>query len=275
MNPWLINLSARIAPERFKRAAGKQFVTPRARQQSDKGRDWLNGLQIERFDGPLGAQRAYLSGRNPEVFFQHGWEADSADLSTHAKAVRDAGFEVALIDGPAHGASEGQTATMLDFAAGLGAAARAFGQPKAVIAHSMGLPSTVFAIVEHGLDTKQVISLGAPDSLPANATAQGEAMGFAPHTIELLLAGVAHRLGRPIDRFNVALDAQSLPPGALILHGAQDSIVPVDAGERLAAAWPGARLEVFDDLGHRGILRDTTVTTRLIAELSDARKRKT
>ena len=267
MNPWLINLGALAAPERFKRAAGKQFITPTARKQSDTGRDWLEGLQIKTFDGPLGDQRAYMSGQNPKVFFQHGWEADSADLSTHARAVMEAGFEVALIDGPAHGHSEGGAATMLDFAAGLGAAARAYGQPDAVIAHSMGLPSTVFAIAEHGLSPRLVISLGAPDSLPDNATAQGEAMGLSPRAIDLLLAGVAHRLGRPIERFNVALDAASLPPGALILHGSRDAIVPVSAAERLAAAWPDATLEVFDGLGHRGVLRSPLVTERVVAAI--------
>lgn len=267
MTPFAINLAAWMAPQQFKRAAGKQFISPRARKQSDKGRDWLDSLDRRSFEGPLGEQRAYLSGDRPTVFFQHGWEADSADLSTHAQAVQRAGYEVALIDGPAHGASAGTTATMLDFAAGLGAAGRAFGQPEAVIAHSMGLPSTVFAIVEHGLSPRTVIALGAPDALPANVRFQSRAMGLSEWATTLLQKGIEHRLGRPIDAFNIAHDADALPAGALILHGSNDRIVPPDAGERLAAVWPAARLEVFDGLGHRGVLRDARVVDAVLEGL--------
>ena len=36
----------------------------------------------------------------------------------------------------------------------------------------------------------------------------------------------------------------------LVLHGADDRLVPVAAGRAVAAAIPGARLEVFEGMGH-------------------------
>jgi pimeloyl-ACP methyl ester carboxylesterase len=36
----------------------------------------------------------------------------------------------------------------------------------------------------------------------------------------------------------------------LIIHGARDTLLPADAGDRLAAAIPGSRLLVYEDSGH-------------------------
>ena len=44
-------------------------------------------------------------------------------------------------------------------------------------------------------------------------------------------------------------------PDALILHDAEDPVVPVSDGRAMAAAWHGARLLVTSGLGHNRILR--------------------
>ncbi|XBQ15938.1 MAG: alpha/beta fold hydrolase [Oceanicaulis sp.] len=258
------NLAARFAPERFKRVAGARFVTPRVRKQSDTGRDWLETLTPVDFPAPCGMQRAWTGGDGPLVVFQHGWEADSADLSTIGRAVLGAGFAVALIDGPAHGASTGERAHMLAFAEGLAAAQAALGRPFAVVAHSMGLPATVIAMTRHGLSPQRVVSLGAPDALEANVKFQGRAMGLSDRAIGLMLDAVSHRFAEDARKLSVVADAPSLTVPALICHGRGDTIAPPEAAERMAAAWPGAELALFDDLGHRGVLRDEAVVARVL-----------
>ncbi len=266
---FVANAMAAFAPTTFKRAAGKQFVTPRAKKQTDRGRDWLESQHITAFEGAAGEQRAYLAGPDdaPRIFLQHGWEADSADLSTLGQAIAEAGFRAVLIDGPAHGGSHGRTASMVSFADGLGRAARAFGQPYALVAHSMGLPSGVIAMAEHGLSPQAVIGLGAPASLDENVRFQGAGMGMSPRAIDLLLEAVAFRLDRAVSRFAVANDAPDFTAEGLFLHGAGDTIAPARAAETIAAAWPGAEAEIFDGLGHRGVLRDARVVSRAIGFL--------
>ncbi|PWE16489.1 hypothetical protein DDZ18_11990 [Marinicauda salina] len=266
---WMANLSALINPAGYKRVAGKRFVTPRKRSQTDRGREFVDSLEAGWITGPLGRQRVHAGGDGPLVLFQHGWEADSADLSTLAEAVMKAGFAVALIDGPAHGASEGERATMVDFAAGLGAAAAELGRPHAVVAHSMGTPATVVAMRDHGLAPAAVVSLGAPNALPDNVAFQGRAMGLSGRAIRLLLEAIEFRMGRPAEEFRVERDAPAFSARALIVHGTNDRIAPPVAAERIAAAWPGAELALFDDLGHRGVLRDQAVLERVVGFLKD------
>ncbi|MGJ3230316.1 MAG: alpha/beta fold hydrolase [Oceanicaulis sp.] len=261
------NLTARFAPETFKRAAGARFVTPRAKKQSDTGRDWLERLTPVDFDAPCGTQRAWTGGDGPLVVFQHGWEADSADLSTLGQAVMEAGFAVALIDGPAHGASTGTRAHMIRFADGLAAARHHFGEPFAVIAHSMGFPATVIAMTRFSLAPQRVVALGAPDALPRNVRFQARAMGLSNRAVELMLDAVSYRFGEDARALSVTADAPSMTIPALFCHGANDAIAPPEASERMAAAWPGSELQVFDGLGHRGVLRDKRVVARVVGFL--------
>ncbi len=275
MTPALIaaaNWTAAVLPQTFKASAGRRFITPRARKQTDTGRDWLEALVPLDFDGPKGRQRAWLGG--PEdarlVFLQHGWEADSADLSTMGQALAEAGFRVALIDGPAHGASEGRTAGLPWFAQGLGALADQLAQPYGVVGHSMGFPATVRAMARHGLAPQRVVALGAPDALPRNIRFQAGAAGLSERAITLILDAVAEQFGEPAHHFDIARDAPDLSAAALILHGGNDTIAPSHGAERTAASWPGAAFEIFDGLGHRGILRDARVVERVVRFLKQA-----
>jgi len=266
------NATAVMFPRTFKASVQRQFTRPRVKQQTDNGRDWLESLDKAAFDGPMGKQRVYRGGDGPLVFFQHGWEADSADLSTLGQAVLEAGFSVALIDGPAHGQSDGHKAYILLFAEGLGAAGTQLGQPHAVIAHSMGLPATVLAMARHGLAPGRVVGLGAPDALPRNMAFQGDAMGLSKRAVALMLEAVSESFGEPAANLDITLDAPNFTTPALILHGENDQIAPPVSAERIASAWPGARSEVLEGIGHRGILRDPRVVERVLPFLTAPQK---
>lgn len=264
----MANTAALLAPRSFQRRAASAFVTPRAKRQTERGREFLETLSRETFQGPLGTQRVYTGGTGPAVFFQHGWEADSADLATHAEQIRSTGHTVVLIDGPSHGESEGRKATLKDFAAGIGAAADAFGQPYAMVAHSMGAPASVIAMARHGFSPDRFVSLGAPRSLPENVEFQGRSMGLSKRAVRLMLAAIERKLGEPIGHFDVCRDAPDLTARALFIHGTGDQIVRVDAARTMAQVWDGSELDIRDGLGHRGVLRDRDVVERVAAFLT-------
>ncbi|MBL4544599.1 MAG: hypothetical protein JKP95_01490 [Oceanicaulis sp.] len=126
----------------------------------------------------------------------------------------EAGYSVAMIDGPAHGQSEGRKAHILLFAEGLGAAAAQLGQPFAMVAHSMGLPASVLAKARHGLAPQRVIGLGAPDALPRNVEFQSQAMGLSKRAVRLMLESVSEQLAnrRPISTSRWMRRTSTRPP---------------------------------------------------------------
>ena len=66
--------------------------------------------------------------------------------------------------------------------------------------------------------------------------------------------GLPHLLGR----------LQDLP--TLLVWGAQDSMVPVNAGEKYNQAIPGSRLEIIDDCGHRPEIEQTDEFLALVRD---------
>lgn len=267
----MANAMALLAPARFRAEAGRRFIRPRVRQQTDTGRPFLDTLDAGWIEGPLGRQRIYSGGQGPSVFFHHGWEADAADLSSHAEHLMAKGYRVVLIDGPAHGASEGKMATLPLFAGGLGAVAATLGQPFAVIAHSMGAASSVVAMSEGLLAPRAFVALASPCSLADNMAFQAGAMGLSRRAIAQMQKGVETALKTPIERFDIARDAPAMTARALFLYGDNDVIVPQSAGEKAARHWPDAQLAMLPGIGHRGILRDPDALARVSAFLQAAR----
>lgn len=255
----MANAMAVIAPRRFRKVVASRFVRPRVRQQTDTGRDFLAMLDTGWIEGPLGRQRICTGGDGPVVLFQHGWEADAADLSSHAQHLLGQGFRVILVDGPGHGGSDGEIATLPLFAEGLGAAAATFGQPFAVVAHSMGAAASVVAMSEGELAPQAFVALASPCSLSDNIAFQAGSMGLSGRAIRLMQDGVETRLKTPISRFDIARDAPGMTARALFIYGDRDVIVPASAGEKASKHWPDARLEIRPGLGHRGVLRDPGV----------------
>jgi pimeloyl-ACP methyl ester carboxylesterase len=70
---------------------------------------------------------------------------------------------------------------------------------------------------------------------------------------------LAEQTGTPIEALAVEQLAAPRDGALLVIHDRDDREVPFVHGERLAAAWPHARLLETHGLGHRRILRDPAV----------------
>jgi pimeloyl-ACP methyl ester carboxylesterase len=63
-------------------------------------------------------------------------------------------------------------------------------------------------------------------------------------------AGVARQMRAAIADGNRVDRLRSLHVPTLVIHGADDALIPVAAGRDTAAAIPGARLEIVAGMGH-------------------------
>ena len=62
--------------------------------------------------------------------------------------------------------------------------------------------------------------------------------------------GVARQLVAILTQENRKLALASLSTPTLVIHGADDPLVPVEGGKNTAAAIPGAELMIIDGMGH-------------------------
>jgi pimeloyl-ACP methyl ester carboxylesterase len=202
------------------------------------------------------------------VLLVHGWHGRGAQLGAFGVALAAAGFRAVGIDAPAHGRTPGRATNLPEVSDALCTVARHFAPVHGVIAHSFGVPCTLYALTE-SLRIDRMVALAAPASIEflfdsfANALALPETVR---HVHRRLLE---QRFGPDLwQRFGPLSIAPSLNVPALFLHDTDDHDVPWQEGASLAAAWPGAILEKTSGLGHRRILRDATVVRRAVEFLS-------
>lgn len=211
------------------------------------------------------------------VLLVHGWTSEASFMAAIAEPIRRSGFTTLIVDLPAHGMSQGRTATLIDCASAIVAIGGTLGPFDAVVSHSFGGMAALVAIegappMPDSLKVvKRLVLIASPNRL-SDITRQ-----FATHwelTIPALRAFEKRleRIGRrPISHFAAArLLAASRRP-ALLIHARNDIDVPFSASEEIAAQCPHAELLPFDDLGHRLVLFASQVARRIVAYLRELR----
>lgn len=119
--------------------------------------------------------------------------------------------------------------------------------------------------------------IGEPDDL--SAVLSEAFMADYPEAVEQIVewrreedaapeAAAAHVAA--VEGFDVSERLHEITQPALVMHGGEDRVVPVEAGERLAEGLPRGRLERFRDEPHLFFVEQSRlVTDALAAELAD------
>lgn len=197
----------------------------------------------------------------PLMLLVHGWEGQVHDMLGFVQPLLDAGARVVAFDAPAHGRSTGDETNLLDMARAIRAvAAAAGGTVVAVIGHGLGATALTLAI-QDGLQAGRAILLAplVDLTLPLRQIA---------HVLRLDLDG-EHALGQEIDRAlgqplaALHLHGRAGTP-ALLIHSADDRIMPVADALQLAAIWPAAVTHLVQGLGHRRLLSDASVIAHAV-----------
>lgn len=197
----------------------------------------------------------------PLVYLLHGWGGWRGQFAPIGRALAARGFRAVLIDAPNHGDSGGGTlgagiGTLPDFTLTLEAVVRELGPAYAVVGHSLGGGCSAFAILE-GLEASRAVFI-APAVDPEAFTKELAAMlGYGERIRTRMMDIAMRRTGYAPPDFVLPaqLAARGDLPAALILHDAEDPVIPVSDGRTMAASWRGARLVVTSGLGHNRILR--------------------
>ena len=194
----------------------------------------------------------------PYVLLAHGWSDFGLRFVPLAEALRAAGYAVVAFDQPGHGRSDGDTATLPEFASAVGTVGAHFGPAAAVIGHSMGGAAAAIALRD-GLAADRAILVAPPADLAAAADRFAGLVGLAPHLHERLRKTLETRVSVRFEDVEAHRHVPAIDRPALIIHDLDDREVPWSEGERYARYWPDSRLLTTTGLGHNRILGDTAV----------------
>jgi pimeloyl-ACP methyl ester carboxylesterase len=198
---------------------------------------------------PQAAQRPL-----PAVLVMHGWGANAAVMWPVVPPLHEAGFAVVLIDARCHGRSDDESFTSMprfaeDIAAGLAWLRR---QPEiapdrlALLGHSVGAAAALLHASRHH-DVRAVVSLSS-FAHPREVMRRFMAEKRVPYPVLgwYVMRHVQRVIGVSFDDIAPLATLARLQCPALLVHGRNDTVVPVSDGQRLLAISSRARLLLVD-----------------------------
>lgn len=263
-------LSSLFAEPLAIRAAEKLFTTPiQARRPGSLERELLekaNRFSIEYASTRLEAYR-WGDTSAPVVMLVHGWRTTASSFISFIDQLTACGYQVVAYDGPAHGASQGKSASYTEWAAAVNAMMSKLGNVQCIIGHSLGAGAIVVAS-SLGLNTKSIVLLSPMIDI-VQVTEDFARFFSIPNRIIKRMRDYAwkkyHRVSEQYGRDWEDVSKSSFQVPTLIIHDRDDVDVDVSNAQRLARQWPWAEMLITERLGHRRILLNPDVITKVIS----------
>jgi pimeloyl-ACP methyl ester carboxylesterase len=254
-----MQLLSRVSPEGAAALAERMFLTPRRHPRPDVEVQLLAGGWQVPLSTRYGELMAWEWGdEGPRVLLVHGWEGRGAQLGALVAPLTGAGFRVVAFDAAGHGDSPGQRSSLFHVADAVERAAEVYGPLHAIVTHSMGGASTLWASRLAPLASRLVM-VAPPIDLRDFTRVLSRTLGLPEDVRGRVHRRLGARFGVPMEAVRAEKLASAMRGPALIVHDEGDREVPFACGEAIARAWPGAELVRTQGLGHRRILRDPHV----------------
>ena len=209
----------------------------------------------------------------PIVVCLHGWGGRGTQWSPLATALLARRHRVVVLDAPAHGASDGDRASLPGFRNALLRVLDAVGAPRALVGHSLGGLAVLAALASRAnagnTTLPRAVSIGAPSSVDRPMSRFLRRHEGDDAVAEAMILQLEQRWHfRWCDMDTVSLAAQAARGGGaplLVVHADDDEQVPVIEAEGLASDWPGAvRFRAPAGCGHVRVLRDVSVVQHIV-----------
>ena len=207
----------------------------------------------------------------PLVFLVHGWEGHGAQLGAFAAPLVAAGFRVQTFDAPGHGESPGDESSVPQIARLLvELAARAGGELRALLGHSMGAAAAAMA-TQYGLTPRGLVLLAPPLSQMERTLRVAQRMELAPEISAEFFAAIERRTGVRPEEANLLNLARRAPCPMLALHDPADTDTSFAETESVVAAWREGRLVPCPGRGHYRIMSTPEVVRQAVAFIAALR----
>jgi pimeloyl-ACP methyl ester carboxylesterase len=256
----VFRLSSWLAPRLTARWAYALYTRPRKRARHQQTDALLERARL--FECLFGRRilKGYAWGTGERtVLLVHGWESRGTALRTFVAPLLKAGYQVVAFDGPAHGDTRGTATTLPEFAGAVRAMLHQVGNVEAVITHSFGGPSTIFALrhLQPEYTPSKLVMVAAPNRAEAVLKRAASTLRLGRRALDALRQKAARSAKMPLE----AADVSTAPPPEdlsriLLVHDELDPIVPIDDAKETLHNWPAARLVTTRGYGHYRLMKN-------------------
>tara|TARA_B100001248_G_scaffold251745_2_gene227185 strand:+ start:10611 stop:11405 length:795 start_codon:yes stop_codon:yes gene_type:complete len=237
-----------------------KFLSPtRYTRPKREQRIWAQGKVLDCGDFQA---RAYNYHAEKKVVFVHGWSGRGSQFYAFVEPLVVAGYAVLLVDGPAHGDSEGTKTNLVDFTRALAKALRNT-NVHALVGHSFGGMSILLS-AKLGLQAKKRISIGSPVYTAKVVEFFARRVGLKAHALAILKKSLEKETKMEVEEVDAHPHFSTRDCDYLIVHDTKDKQVAVDRAESLQNKYLGAQTLITEGLGHFRILSDQQVVAKIV-----------
>jgi pimeloyl-ACP methyl ester carboxylesterase len=260
-------LLAFISPKLAANFAFKLFMTPFKFKRPNKEDLMYNNssrtmLLIPELNKKI---QVYQYGKsNKRVLLIHGWAGRGTQLFKIAESFIEKGYETISFDATGHGESEGKTSAMPEFVASVFELEKVFGPFDFSIGHSLGGMALLNA-VKKGFNVRKIAIVGSGNSITAICNQFISRLGLKQEIATLLKMKMDKVLGYDSEELSAYVAAKSVKIPTLVLHDTEDNDVPVSCAYDIRQNLVNSEIKITNGLGHRRILTDTEVITKMIS----------
>ncbi|MER0243375.1 alpha/beta hydrolase [Streptomyces sp. HSW2009] len=261
-----LNVVSRVSGPLAGAGAFSLFHMPFVRSKlRSSERELFAQAEVERLpaaDGKQAVVYRWGDGSRP-VLLVHGWQSRGSRLSAFVQPLRDQGHSVITFDAPGHGDAAGRSTTILDYRAVITALHDKYGTFDALIAHSLGVLASFFALTR-GAEAEKVVAISPVCDFEYLIGEFFTELRLRDALQDRLRGQIAKNLfpDLPAERmpFSVTHATEHVGAPVLVIHDEGDTRIEIAQGRRIVAAFGDqAELVTTTELGHRRILSDETV----------------
>ncbi len=250
-----LNLWSLAAPKKAALMAGQIFSKPPKPRVRSKERQFLDTAR---------QLRRTLAGQNiveyhwgnedaPLVLLSYGWAYNSGRWRHFVPELVEAGYRVLAYDPPGHGLSPSGTLNIPVNAAIIQALLEEYGAPHAIVGHSFGGTSSVYALKDlpRGLHPRRMVVMASFSFAPRVFGEYKKTLGLWSPLYWRMVRGFEKRVGHSLEYYDFALMTASFPHiEGLIVHDPGDAVTPYAESRRYHDFWSGSHLYSPKEGGH-------------------------
>jgi pimeloyl-ACP methyl ester carboxylesterase len=255
-----LKIVAPHAPSLASMWAERLFLTARRHRRPAWEAEALSGASFARV--PHGSSRlptwSWGAANLPAVILVHGWEGRGSQLAAFVEPLLRAELRVVTFDAPGHGDAPRSPASVVEHARALVSVAESVGPVHAVIGHSVGGAASLLA-TRFGFRASRFALVAPPVGPRRFAEGFARMLELPPAVRDGMLARLERRYGISMAELDARVDAGRLDAPLLVVHDADDTVVPFRDGASIAGAARAAEIVETEGLGHRRVLRSPHV----------------